>query len=519
MSLGAPGARAQISDDVVKIGVLNDQSGLYADLGGPGSVVAARMAVEDAGGTVLGKPVEIVYADHQNKSDVGAAIAREWFEVGKVDMAIGFDHSAVALAVEQLAAEKNRIAIAGAVGSTAFTGKSCTPTEASWVYDSYALTTSLAKAIVAEGRDTWFFITVDYAFGHSLEADATAAVKAAGGKVLGSVRHPLNTADFSSYLLQAQASGAKVVAFANGGGDMVNATKQANEFGLTKRARPSSRCWFSFPTCTAWGSQAAQGLKFVTAFYWDRDEETRACRSASSSGEGRMPTMPQAAVYSAIRHYLGAIAAAGTDEAKAVMAKMRERPVNDFYVRNGHLREDGRLVHDMYLAQVKKPSESKGRGIITRSSPPSPAIRRFARWRRAAARWAGALTGARPKNSKRSDRRPLWCASGLKPDIARLEKCQNCTSPLRGSGCLVCQVSLARNRSSKRSGVETTMKNTPLALFTLTTMVSLNAAAFAETAKIDPGQKEFEVRCGLCHGMDARGDGVFNQVLRSRRQT
>jgi len=206
VGFGAPDARAQISDDVVKIGVLNDQSGLYADLGGPGSVVAARMAVEDAGGKVLGKPVEIVFADHQNKSDVGAAIAREWFEVGKVDMAIGFDHSAVALAVEQLAAEKNRIAIAGAVGSTAFTGKSCTPTEASWIYDSYALTTSLAKAIVAEGRDTWFFITVDYAFGHSLEADATAAVKAAGGKVLGSVRHPLNTADFSSYLLQAQAS-------------------------------------------------------------------------------------------------------------------------------------------------------------------------------------------------------------------------------------------------------------------------------------------------------------------------
>src|ERR1700728_4294594 len=194
---GAPVAHAQISDDVVRIGVLNDQAGLYADLGGPGSVVAARMAVEDAGGTVLGKPVDIVFADHQNKSDIGAAIARQWFEVGKVDMAIGFDNSAVALAVEQLAADKNRIAIAGAVGSTAFTGKSCTPNEASWVYDSYALTTSLAKAIVAEGLDTWVFITVDYTFGHSLEADATNAVKADGGKVLGSVRHPLNTADFS----------------------------------------------------------------------------------------------------------------------------------------------------------------------------------------------------------------------------------------------------------------------------------------------------------------------------------
>ena len=229
MGLAAHEARAQISDDVVKIGVLNDQTGLYADLGGPGSVVAAKMAVEDFGGTVLGKPIEVVSGDHQNKSDVGAAIAREWFDVGKVDMAIGFDHSAVALAVSQLGAEKNRIVIGGAIGSTAFTGKSCTPTEASWIYDSYALTTSLAKAVVAEGRDSWFFLTVDYTFGHSLEADATAAVKAAGGKVLGSVRHPLNTADFSSYLLQAQSSGAKVVAFANGGGDMVNATKQANE--------------------------------------------------------------------------------------------------------------------------------------------------------------------------------------------------------------------------------------------------------------------------------------------------
>lgn len=359
MGLGMTAARAQISDDVVKIGVLNDQSGLYADLGGPGSVVAARMAVEDAGGKVLGKPVEIVYADHQNKSDVGAAIAREWFEVGKVDMAIGFDHSAVALAVEQLAAEKNRIAIAGAVGSTAFTGKSCTPTEASWIYDSYALTTSLAKAIVAEGRDTWFFITVDYAFGHSLEADATAAVKAAGGKVLGSVRHPLNTADFSSYLLQAQASGAKVVAFANGGGDMVNATKQANEFGLTKNQTIVSLLVF-ISDVHSMALSAAQGLKFVTAFYWDRNEETRAWSKRFFERQGRMPTMPQAAVYSAIRHYLAAIAAAGTDEAKAVMAKMRERPVNDFYVKNGHLREDGRLVHDMYFAQVKTPSESKG---------------------------------------------------------------------------------------------------------------------------------------------------------------
>ena len=350
-------ASAQISDNVVKIGVLNDQSGLYADLGGAGSVTAARMAAEDAGGRVRGKPIEIVFADHQNKADIGVAVARRWFETEGVDMAIGFDNSSVALAVEQLAAEHNRIAIAGAVGSTAFTGKNCTPNEASWVYDSYALTTSLAKSIVAEGRDTWFFITVDYAFGHSMEADATAAVQAAGGKVLGSVRHPLNTSDFSSYLLQAQASGAKVVALANGGGDMVNTVKQANEFGLGKKQSLVALLIF-ITDVHSMQLQAAQGLKFITAFYWDRDDETRAWSKRFFDRQGRMPTMAQANIYSAIRHYIKSIEAAGTDEAKAVMAKMRELPVNDFYVRAGHVREDGRLVHDMLFAQVKTPAES-----------------------------------------------------------------------------------------------------------------------------------------------------------------
>ncbi len=262
---GTSSARCQVSDDTVKIGVLNDQSGLYADLGGPGAAIAARMAVEDAGSMVLGKPVEIVVADHQNKADIGAAIARRWFDAEGVDLVIGFDNSAVAIAVEQLAAERNRIAIAGAVGSTAFTGKACTPTEASWIYDSYALTTSLARAVVAEGRDTWFFVTVDYAFGHSLEADATSAVRAAGGRVLGGVRHPLGTADFSSYLLQAQASGAKVVAFANGGGDMVNAIKQAREFGLLRGGQTAVALVVLITDVHSMGLQAAQGLKFVTA--------------------------------------------------------------------------------------------------------------------------------------------------------------------------------------------------------------------------------------------------------------
>ena len=358
VSLGASVAHAQISDDVVRIGVLNDQSGLYADLGGPGSVVAARMAVEDAGGAVLGKPVEIVFADHQNKSDVGAALARQWFEIGKVDMAIGFDNSAVALAVEQLAAERNRIAIAGAVGSTAFTGKACTPTEASWIYDSYALTTSLAKSIVAEGRDSWFFITVDYAFGHSLEADATSAVQAAGGKVLGSVRHPLNTSDFSSYLLQAQASGAKVVAFANSAGDMINAIKQANEFGLTKNQTMVSLLIF-ISDVHSLTLQGAQGLKFVTAFYWDRNEETRAWSKRFFERMKKMPNMVQAGTYSSVMHYLRAVRAAGTDDTAAVMAKMKSTPINDFFVQNGRIREDGRMMREMYLFEVKSNTESK----------------------------------------------------------------------------------------------------------------------------------------------------------------
>jgi branched-chain amino acid transport system substrate-binding protein len=358
--IGVGAATAQISDDVVRIGVLNDQSNVYADLGGPGSVIAARMAIEDVGGKVLGKPVDVLAADHQSKADVGASIARQWFDADKVDMVIGFDNSSVALAVEQVAFQKNRIAIAGAIGTTAFTGKSCTPNEAAWVYDAYALTNTLARSVVARGQDTWYFITVDYSLGHSLEADATSAVVASGGKVLGSARHPLNTADFSAYLLQAQASGAKVVAMANAGGDMTNATKQANEFGLTRAGQTVVSLLTFITDVNSVGLKAAQGLTFVTAFYWDRDDESRAWSKRFFELHKRMPTMAQAAVYSAIRHYLTAIEAAGTDEAKAVMAKMREIPVNDFYAKNGRVREDGRMVHDMYFVQVKTPAESTG---------------------------------------------------------------------------------------------------------------------------------------------------------------
>jgi branched-chain amino acid transport system substrate-binding protein len=358
--IGVGAATAQISDDIVRIGVLNDQSNVYADLGGPGSVIAARMAVEDVGGKVLGKPIDILVADHQSKADVGASIARQWFDADKVDMVIGFDNSSVALAVEQVASQTNRIAIAGAIGTTAFTGKACTPNEAAWVYDAYALTNTLARSVVRRGQDTWFFITVDYSLGHSLEADATSAVVASGGKVLGGVRHPLNTADFSAYLLQAQASGAKVVALANAGGDMTNATKQANEFGLTRAGQTVVSLLTFITDVNSVGLKAAQGLTFVTAFYWDRDDESRAWSKRFFERHKRMPTMAQAAVYSAIRHYLRAIDAAGTDEAKAVMTKMRELPVNDFYAKNGRVREDGRMVHDMYFVEVKTPEESTG---------------------------------------------------------------------------------------------------------------------------------------------------------------
>jgi branched-chain amino acid transport system substrate-binding protein len=358
--IGVGAATAQISDDIVRIGVLNDQSNVYADLGGPGSVIAARMAVEDVGGKVLGKPIDILVADHQSKADVGASIARQWFDADKVDMVIGFDNSSVALAVEQVAFQTNRIAIAGAIGTTAFTGKACTPNEAAWVYDAYALTNTLARSVVRRGQDTWFFITVDYSLGHSLEADATSAVVASGGKVLGGVRHPLNTADFSAYLLQAQASGAKVVALANAGGDMTNATKQANEFGLTRAGQTVVSLLTFITDVNSVGLKAAQGLTFVTAFYWDRDDESRAWSKRFFERHKRMPSMAQAAVYSAIRHYLRAIDAAGTDEAKAVMTKMRELPVNDFYAKNGRVREDGRMVHDMYFVQVKTPEESTG---------------------------------------------------------------------------------------------------------------------------------------------------------------
>jgi branched-chain amino acid transport system substrate-binding protein len=354
----ASAASAQISNDVVKIGVLTDQGGVFSALAGRGSVVAARMAVEDAGGMVLGKKVEVIDADHQNKADIGASIARQWFDVDGVDMVIDMPNSSVVLAVQQLAREKNRVSIASAAGTADLTGKACSPTGIHWTWDTYAAAVSTAKAIVGEGGDTWFFLTADYAFGQAMERDTAAVVNASGGKVLGSVKHPLNTNDFSSFLLQAQSSKAKIVALANGGSDTSNSLKQAHEFGLSKTQKFAGLATF-ITDIHGIGLPTAQGLLLTTGFYWDRDDASRAWSKRFFERHKAMPTMSQAGVYSAVRHYLKAVEAAGTDEAQAVVKKMKEMPVNDFFAHGGKVREDGRMVHDMYLVQVKTPEESK----------------------------------------------------------------------------------------------------------------------------------------------------------------
>jgi branched-chain amino acid transport system substrate-binding protein len=359
LALLAGTAQAQVSDDVVKLAVLDDMSGVYADLTGPGGVAAVRMAIEDFGGKVLGKPVEVVFADHQNKADVAAAAGRQWFDIDKVDMVTGLGNSAVALAIQQLAREKNRINIVSGAASTDLTGKSCSPNGIHWTYDTYALAKGTGTAAVKAGGDTWFFLTADYAFGHSLEANTSNVVKAAGGKVLGAVRHPLNTPDFSSFLVQAQASGAKIIGLANAGGDTINSIKQAGEFGIGKSQKLAGLL-VMITDVHGVGLRAAQGLLFTEAFYWDQNDETRAWSKRFMERHKNAPTMIQAGMYGATMHYLKAVQAAGTDEPKAVMAKMKEAPVNDFMTKNGKIRPDGRLVRDMYLLQVKAPEESKG---------------------------------------------------------------------------------------------------------------------------------------------------------------
>jgi branched-chain amino acid transport system substrate-binding protein len=353
-------ATAQISDDVVKIGVLTDMSSLYADSTGKGSVVATEMAVADYGGKVKGKPVEVISADHQNKPDVGVAIARNWYDNEKVDAIFDVPTSSVALPISALTREKNRIHINSGGGSSDITGPACSPNTVHWTYDTYALSNVAGKAMVKRGEDTWFFITADYAFGAALERDASNVVKESGGKVIGGVRHPLNSSDFSSYLLQAQASKAKVVALANAGGDTTTALKQAAEFGIMQGGQKMIPLLEEITDTHSLGLKEAQGLIVTDAFYWDMNDETRAFSNRFNEKVGHMPTMLQAGLYSATMHYLKAIEAIGTDEAPKVMAQMRATPVNDFFAKNGKIRIDGRMVHDMYLFEVKKPSESKG---------------------------------------------------------------------------------------------------------------------------------------------------------------
>jgi branched-chain amino acid transport system substrate-binding protein len=344
----------------VKIGVLNDMSSVYSDTTGKGSLLAAQMAVEDFGGSVLGKPIEVIGADHQNKPDIGINIARSWYDNDGVDVIADVPNSAVALAVQALTREKDKLFLISGGGSSDLTGSACSPNSMHWTYDTYSQAHGTAGALVKQGLDSWFFITADYAFGHALERDAAAEVERDGGKVLGSVRAPLATADFSSFLLQAQSSKAKVVGLANAGGDTVTAIKQAAEFGLHESGQTMAAMLVGADDIHSLGLRSAQGLVLTEAFYWDLNDETRAFAKRFFERDKLMPSSYQAGVYSAVLHYLKAVKALGSNETKAVIAKMKATPVNDFFAHNGTIREDGRMVHDMYLLQVKTPAESKG---------------------------------------------------------------------------------------------------------------------------------------------------------------
>jgi branched-chain amino acid transport system substrate-binding protein len=357
----AGGAQAQAgkySDDVVRIGVLTDLSGTYADLAGSGSVLAAKMAVEDFGKKVNGKSIEVVSADTLNKADTAANKAREWFDRDGVDMVVDLPASSVALSVAKVAQTKSKIMVAVSSSTTRLTNEDCSPTVMHWAYDTYALATATARAIAKQGGDSWYFLTADYAGGHALMMDASAVVKQTGGKVLGESRHPFPGSDFSSFLLKAQASGAKVIGLANAGNDTVNSIKQAVEFGITGKQMLAATLLFDTDVHSL-GLKYAQGMYLTTGFYWDLNEKTRAFGRRFFAAHKRMPTMAQAGVYSAVLHYLKAVKAAGTDDSTVVAAEMKKIPVNDVFAENGKVREDGRMVHDMYLAQIKKPEESK----------------------------------------------------------------------------------------------------------------------------------------------------------------
>lgn len=355
-----PAAHAQVSGDVVRIGVIADMSSLYAPIGGPGSVVAAKMAVEDFGGEVLGKPVDVISGDHQNKVDVASGLARRWGDEMGVDAYADVATSSTALAIQELERQRQKavVLISGA-GTRSLGEEACSPVGVFWTWNTYSVAAGTANAAVKQGYKKWFFLTADYAFGHALERDATGIIKENGGTVAGSVRHPLNSMDFSSFLLQAQQSKADVLGLANAGGDTINAIKQAAEFGLSSSGMKPAALLTFITDIHSIGLEQAQGLLLTTAFYWNRTPEAREWSMRFFKRHGAMPTMVQAGVYSSVTHYLKAVQAAGTDEPKAVVAKMRAMPVDDMFASNARLRADNVLVHDMWLARVKAPSESK----------------------------------------------------------------------------------------------------------------------------------------------------------------
>jgi branched-chain amino acid transport system substrate-binding protein len=357
--LVAGAAQAQVSDGVVKIGVLTDLSGLYSDVAGNGAIIATKMAIDDF--IASEKPtfkIEMVSADHQNKGDIAANKAREWFEKDKVDVATELVTTSVGLAVQKIAKEKNKIALISGAASTAITNENCNDVTVHWTYDTYAVANGTAKAVTQGGGKKWFFLTADYAFGHALEKDAGDVVKANGGEVLGSVRHPFPGSDFSSFLLKAQASGAQIIGLANAGGDTVNSIKQAAEFGITPKQSLAGLLMFVTDVHSL-GLKNTQNMFLTEGFYWDLNEETRAWSKRFFALHKRMPTMVQAGQYSSTMHYLKAVKAINSDDTAKVMTQMKKTPVNDFFAKNGKIREDGRMIHDMYLLQVKKPGESK----------------------------------------------------------------------------------------------------------------------------------------------------------------
>jgi branched-chain amino acid transport system substrate-binding protein len=371
-------AQAQISDGVVKIGVLSDMSSLYADLDGNGSVVAAQMAVEDFGAAKKGLKVEVISADHQNKADVASQVARQWFDVDKVDVITGTTNSAVALAVNQITKDKGRVFIVSGAASSDLTGKACTPNTIHWTYDTWMLANGTGSAIVKTGGDSWFFITADYAFGQALERDTEAVVLKSGGKVLGKVRAPLNSQDFSSYLLQAQASKAKIIGLANAGGDTRNSIKQAAEFGIVKGGQNLAGLLVFIQDVHALGLSSAQGLIFTETFYWDMNDQTRAwTKRFVERNKGIYPSMIHAGVYSGVTHYLKAIEALKSDDGTKVVAKMKEMPTDDPLFGKGSVRPDGRKIHPAYLFEVKKPSESKGEWDLYKLKATIPADQAF----------------------------------------------------------------------------------------------------------------------------------------------